>query len=141
VLSTLDDRSAQLDESVDQLQQLVSKLAAGREPIGGAIGPLASAETDLTQMLTESRRPIQGVIENVRPLASAFDERKDEVNAVIDPLAEDYLRLSGLGAYGAFFGFYYCSVKLKINGPAGSDIFIPGGGSPDPSKGRCSRVE
>ncbi|ORV16628.1 MCE family protein [Mycobacterium celatum] len=138
VLSTVDDKSAQLDTSVNQLQQLVSKLAAGRDPIAGAVAPLASAETDLTQMLAASRRPIQGVLENIRPLATALDARKDEINKSIDPLGEDYLRLSALGAYGAFFNFYYCSVKLKINGPAGSDILIPAGGPPDPTKGRCS---
>ena len=27
---------------------------------------------------------------------------------------------------------------MKINGPAGSDVLIPFGGPPDPSKGRCA---
>lgn len=138
VLSAVDGRSAELDASVDQLQKLVSALAAGRDPIAGAIEPLASAETDLTDMLARSRRPIQGVLENTWPLATRIDERKDEINNVIEPLAEDYLRLQSLGTYGSFFNFYYCSVKIKVNGPAGSDIIIPAGGPPDPSKGRCS---
>ena len=89
-------------------------------------------------MLEQSRRPIQGVIENARPLAQRMDERKADINKVIEPLAENYLRLNALGAYGAFFNIYYCSIRMKINGPAGSDILIPFGGPPDPSKGRCS---
>ncbi|OBG16693.1 mammalian cell entry protein [Mycolicibacterium celeriflavum] len=141
VLSAVDGRSAELDKSVDQLQKLVSALAAGRGPIAGAIEPLASAESDLTDMLTRSRRPIQGVLENTWPLATKLDERKDEINKVIEPLAEDYMRLQSLGAYGSFFNFYYCSVKIKINGPAGSDIIIPAGGPPDPTKGRCAFAE
>ena len=67
-----------------------------------------------------------------------MDERKADVNKVIEPLAENYLRLNALGAYGSFFNIYYCSIRIKINGPAGSDILIPFGGPPDPSKGRCS---
>ena len=89
-------------------------------------------------MLVKGRRPVQGVIENLRPLAAKLDERKADVNKVIDPLAENYLRLNALGAYGSFFNIYYCSIRMKINGPAGSDILIPFGGPPDPSKGRCA---
>jgi phospholipid/cholesterol/gamma-HCH transport system substrate-binding protein len=140
VLGTVDEKSAEFDASVDQLQQLITGLAQGRDPIAGAIGPLASAETDLTEMLETSRRPLQGVLENLRPLAGELDRRKSEVNAVIEPLAENYLRLNALGAYGSFFNIYYCSIRMKINGPAGSDILIPFGGPPDPSKGRCAPV-
>lgn len=138
VLGTVDEKGAQFDASVDELQKLISGLSEGRDPIAGAIGPLASAENDLTDMLEKSRRPLQGVIENARPLAQRLDERKADVNKVIEPLAENYLRLNGLGAYGSFFNIYYCSIRMKVNGPAGSDILIPFGGPSDPSKGRCS---
>jgi phospholipid/cholesterol/gamma-HCH transport system substrate-binding protein len=43
VLGTIDEKSAQFDASVDQLQKLVTGLAQGRDPIAGAIPPLASA--------------------------------------------------------------------------------------------------
>lgn len=138
VLATVDEKGAQFDASVDQLQQLITGLAEGRDPIAGAIPPLASASNDLTDMLQKGRRPVQGVLENVRPFAQRLDERKGDVNKVIEPLAENYLRLNALGAYGSFFNIYYCSIRMKINGPAGSDILIPFGGPPDPSKGRCS---
>jgi phospholipid/cholesterol/gamma-HCH transport system substrate-binding protein len=140
VLGTVDERSAEFDASVDQLQQLITGLAEGKDPIAGAIGPLSSATTDLTQMLESGRRPLQGVLENLGPLAGELDRRKAEVNDVIEPLAENYLRLNALGAYGSFFNIYYCSIRMKINGPAGSDILIPFGGPPDPSKGRCAPV-
>lgn len=138
VLGTIDEKSVEFDASVDELQKLVTGLSEGRDPIAGAISPLASAETDLTDMLVNSRRPLQGVLENLRPLATEFDNRKAEVNRVIEPLAENYLRLNSLGAYGSYFNYYICTVTLKFNGPAGSDIFLPIGGVPDPSKGRCS---
>ena len=44
VLGTVDEKGAQFDASVDQLQKLITGLAEGRDPIAGAIGPLASAE-------------------------------------------------------------------------------------------------
>ena len=138
VLATVDEKGADFDASVDRLQQLITGLSEGRDPIAGAIGPLATAENDLTEMLVNSRRPLQGVLEQLRPRATELDDRKAEVNEVIEPLAENYLRLNALGAYGSFFNIFYCSTRMKINGPAGSDILIPFGGPPDPSKGRCS---
>lgn len=141
VLGTVDAKGAQFSASVDELQKLITGLAQGRDAIAGAIPPLASATTDLTDFLKRGRRPLQGVIENTRPIATEIDDRKAEVNNDIEQLGEDYLRLSALGAYGAYFNIYFCTVGLKINGPAGSDIILPFGGQVDPSKGRCAFVK
>ena len=89
-------------------------------------------------MFLDLARQADVVIENMRPLSQALNDRQADVNAVIEPLAENYLRLNALGAYGSFFNIYYCSIRMKINGPAGSDVLIPFGGPPDPSKGRCA---
>jgi phospholipid/cholesterol/gamma-HCH transport system substrate-binding protein len=138
VLTTVDAKGAQFSASVDELQKLITGLAQGRDAVAGAIPPLASTTSDLTDFLKRGRRPLQGNIENIRPLSSEIVDRMPEVNNDIEQLGEDYLRLSALGAYGAYFNIYFCSVSLKINGPAGSDILIPMGGQPDPSKGRCA---
>lgn len=138
VLATADDKRAQFDTSVDQLQQVIASLEQGRDPIAGAISPLAAAEKDLTDMLVQSRRPLQGVIENVRPFATELDDRKAEINGILEPLAENWLRLNALGAYGAFFNIFFCSVSIKFSGPAGSDVVVPVLFPPDPTKGRCS---
>jgi phospholipid/cholesterol/gamma-HCH transport system substrate-binding protein len=122
------------------LQKLITGLAQGRDAVAGAIPPLASTTSDLTDLLKRSRRPLQGVFENTRPIANEINDRLPEVNNDIEQLGEDYLRLAALGAYGAYFNIYFCTVSLKINGPAGSDILIPMGGQPDPSKGRCAFV-
>jgi phospholipid/cholesterol/gamma-HCH transport system substrate-binding protein len=138
VLTTVDAKGAQFSASIDELQKLITGLARGRDAVAGAIPPLASTTSDLTEFLKRGRRPLQGNIENVRPIATEISDRMPEVNNDIEQLGEDYLRLSALGSYGAYFNIYFCSVSLKINGPAGSDILIPMGGQPDPSKGRCA---
>ena len=141
VLGTIDQRSVQFSASVDQLQQLITGLAKNKDTIAGAIPPLASTTTDLTELLKNSRRPLQGILENTRPLATELDNRKAEVNNDIEQLGEDYLRLAALGSYGSFFNIYFCSVTVKINGPAGGDILLPIGGQVDRSKGRCAFVK
>jgi phospholipid/cholesterol/gamma-HCH transport system substrate-binding protein len=141
VLTTVDAKGAQFSASVDELQKLITGLAHGRDAVAGAIPPLASTTSDLTEFLKRGRRPLQGNIENIRPLATEITDRMPEVNNDIEQLGEDYLRLSALGAYGSFFNIYFCSVTIKINGPAGSDILLPLGGQVDPSKGRCAFVK
>lgn len=138
VLGTVDARSSELDVSIDQLQKLISTLNDGRDPIAGAIEPLASTETDLTELLTTSRRPLQGVIENIRPLATTLDDRKGDINPVIERMPENYARIASLGSYGSFFNIFFCSIKFKLNGPAGSDILIPAAAPVDPTGGRCA---
>lgn len=140
VLGTIDAKSSQLDTSIDQLQKLITTLSNGHDPISSAIEPLASAQGDLTDLLTTIRRPIQGVIENVRPLATTLDDRKDEVNAVLDRMPANYARIASLGAYGSFFNIFFCSIKFKLNGPAGSDLLIPAAGPVDPTRGRCAKT-
>ena len=108
VLATVDAKGAQFSASVDELQKLISGLAQGRDAIAGAIPPLASTTTDLTQFLKQARRPLQGVLENTRPIATELQDRQAEVNNDIEQLGEDYLRLSALGAYGAYFNIYFC---------------------------------
>lgn len=137
VLRAADEKSTDLNIGIDKLQQLVTTLSSGSDPIANALPPLAAAQHDLTDVLSTARRPFQGVIENTGALATVLDDRKKDVNAAIEPLAEDYLRLSALGAYGSFFNIYFCSVKIKINGPAGSDILLPAVSPPTSQNGRC----
>jgi phospholipid/cholesterol/gamma-HCH transport system substrate-binding protein len=138
LLGKLDEKNSEFSATLDRLQQLITALANGRDSVAGAIAPLASAEADLTTMLGDSRQSMRGVLQNVRPLAAALDDRKGEVNSAIEPLAENYLRLNALGAYGAFFNIFVCGMNFKVNGPAGSDMVIPFFSPPDTSKGRCA---
>src|ERR1700753_1979187 len=107
VLGTIDQKSAQFSASVDQLQQLITGLAKNKDAIAGAIPPLASTTTDLTELLKNSRRPLQGILENTRPLATELDDRKAEVNNDVEQLGEDYLRLAALRAHRALFYIYF----------------------------------
>ena len=73
VLATVDAKGAQFSDTVDQLQKLITGLAEGRDAIAGAIPPLATTTSDLTDLLKHSRRPLQGTLENLRPLAGELE--------------------------------------------------------------------
>lgn len=112
VLATVDSKSTQFSSSVDQLQQLISGLAQQRDVVAGALPPLASTASSLESVLKDTRPYIKGTIEQARQLATRVDERKADVNVVVENLAENYLRLNALGAYGSF--------STSITAPSGS---------------------
>ena len=139
VLGTVDEKGTQFDASVDQLQKLVTGLAEGRDPIAGAIPPLASAENDLTDMLQQSRRPLQGVIENTRPFAQRIDERKGDVNKVDRTVGRKLLAAQRPWRIWIILQHLLLLDPDKDQRPCPAVIFlILFGGPPDPSKGRCS---
>ena len=77
VLGTVDEKGAQFDASVDQLQQLHHR--PGREPRPDRRRDPAAGvghQRPDRACCRQSRRPMQGVIENLRPLAQRMDERK-----------------------------------------------------------------
>lgn len=92
-------------------------------PVGATINQAHTATVlDSTAKLTQDvvARDLlfaQPVVEQAGALAITQDDHKVEVDATTTPLAENYLRLNGLGAYGYFFDIYYCSIKMRINGP------------------------
>ena len=81
------------------LQKLITGLAEGR-------GPRSPVRSRRWRRPEQPHRHVAAVAqaaagrrENARPLAQRIDERKGDVNKVIEPLAENYLRLNALGAY------------------------------------------
>ena len=139
VLGTVDEKGAQFDASVDQLQKLITGLAEDRDPIAGAIASAGvggerpdrhAAAVAATAAGRHRERPAAGcsASTSARPMSTRSSSRSPRTTC----------GSTRLGAYGSFFNIYYCSIRMKINGPAGSDILIPFGGPPDPSKGRCS---
>ena len=139
VLGTVDEKGTQFNASVDQLQKLITGLAEGRDPIAGAIAPLASAENDLTDMLHEVAQAAAG---RDRECAAAGDSARTSARATSTRSSNRSPRTTCDSTLLAHMGrsstSTICSIRIKINGPAGSDILIPFGGPPDPSKGRCS---
>ena len=128
------ERNRKLPLPIDDIDAVV--LSHAHIDHSGALPNLVKNGYDGPIYTSHATRDLCEVMLADAALIQASDARY--VNKVIEPLAENYLRLNALGAYGSFFNIHYCSIRIKINGPAGSDILIPFGGPPDPSKGRCS---
>lgn len=125
VLTTVDDRRAQFDNGVVELQKLISGLAAQSDPIGDALVRVNDASRSVAGLLQQNRPVVRSDIHELGRLADAINSDKDYVDWALANLPDAYRRLSRLGLYGDFFTFYLCDATLKVNGPDGNPVFVP----------------
>lgn len=129
VLGTVDERDERLRSTIDRLQELVSGLAADREPIGQALERTAGLATTLSDLLAEARGPLRDTVAETGRTATVLDDGSATLEYVLRELPVAYTRLNRLGAYGNFFNFYLCAVRVKTTGPDGAPLISPEFGS------------
>jgi phospholipid/cholesterol/gamma-HCH transport system substrate-binding protein len=136
VLQTIDQRGDQFATTLDELQRLVSGLAAERDPIGDALPRIAGATQDLTELLGQARPDLRSTIEQTGRLASNLDGGSDTLQWVLERLPDTYKKLIRIGAYGSFLQLYICGTNMLVDGPDGKQIEInlPG----EQQTGRCA---
>lgn len=137
VLATIDDRNQQFGTTLDELQRLVSGLAADKDPIGAALPRLAGATGDLTQLLQQARPDLKSTIEQTGRLAGNLDDGSDTVQYVLENLPDAYKKLIRIGSYGSFLNMYICGTNMVFDGPNGQPMIFntPGG----QATGRCAK--
>ncbi|MGV9301522.1 MCE family protein [Amycolatopsis sp. NPDC003676] len=139
VLATIDDRDEQFTTTIDELQRLVSGLAAERDPIGAALPRIAGATKELNDLLTTARPDLRNTIEQTGRLATNLDNGSDQLEWVLGKLPDTYKKLIRIGSYGAFLQLYICGTVLLVDGPNGQpmEVRIPG----SQASGRCTPNE
>ncbi len=139
VLATIDDRDKQFATTVDDLQRMISGLAAQRDPIGEALPRIAGATADLTDLLAQARPDLRNTIEQTGRLATNLDNGSDQIQWVLDKLPATYKQLIRIGAYGSFLQLYVCGTNLLVDGPDGKTqlVRLPG----EQATGRCAPNE
>ncbi len=137
VLATIDERGDQFSTTIDQLQQLISGLAADRDPIGDALPRIAGATGDLSGLLAQARPDLQATIHETSRTAAQLNSGSDTIQWVLDRLPDTYKKLIRLGSYGSFLNMYICNTRFLVDTKDGQDtiLTLPGG----QTTGRCAR--
>jgi phospholipid/cholesterol/gamma-HCH transport system substrate-binding protein len=125
VLGTVDKRNTQFDQGIDNLQKLLTGLAAQSVPIGNALVDVNNASRSIGDLLAQTRDSIKSDVAETGRISSAVNSDDKYVDWALRDLPDAYNRLSRLGLYGDFFTFYLCDVQLKVNGPDGNPVYIP----------------
>ncbi|MGU3293921.1 MCE family protein [Williamsia sp. M5A3_1d] len=135
VLGTVADHRDDFSAAVRSASDLASGLAADRTTVGAALTRIDGAAGTLADLLIDTRDPLRDGIGQLRRTATQLDSGRDTVNSVLGRLPDAYASLSRLGAYGNFFNYYLCGLRVKLTGPDGHDLTLPLIGQ---TTGRCT---
>jgi phospholipid/cholesterol/gamma-HCH transport system substrate-binding protein len=137
-LTTINQRGQKLSDLIVTVQQLVSGLAADREPIGDAIEALGGLTDTTAGLLTEARQPLKDDIAALGGLVNNLNDSEPVVEHFIQFLPEKTAKLTRLVSYGSWFNFYLCSAEgsIGIPGIITQPIDIP---VTQASSARCTR--
>ncbi len=137
-LTVLDGHHDDLDELVSGLSDLMAGLAEDRRAIGESLASINIAALDTADLLARIRPGIKANIDQMGEVAHAINANEDEIREVLDLYPSLSRKLGRLGAYGSFFNFYLCGVKLKLDMPGEDlDVYTPW---VIDDKGRCGGV-
>ena len=135
-LQTVSVNGSSLNTLIIQLQQLISGLAADRDPIANSLTHINDLTTSATRLLTTVRPDLKGDVQQLGRLATTLNDSSDTLTMVLGRLPRAYKVLARLGVYGNFFNFYLCSTNERFTLPNGQVYESPTNYVP---AARCAR--
>lgn len=119
VLDTLVKNAPELNDTIVNLQRLVTGLAGDRDRIGASLGGVDDLTTTLGGLLAQERPDLHTDIAQLGRLSQVIDADAAPLDNLIRRLPGYYIPLGRLGANQSSFQFYVCGVQLRITTPAG----------------------
>ena len=135
VLGSFGGQSDQFGKAVDSLSQLVAGLEARKEDIRNGVAYIDAAAGSISDLLTQTRKPLQQVVHEADRTAGTVLADHDYVDNLLNTLPDAYQKLDRLALNGDFFSFYLCDLLLKLNGKGGQPVYVKLAGQPS---GRCT---
>lgn len=114
VLTTVNDRTAEVSGLIDQLQLLATGLAEQRQPIGDAISALGALTDTTAGLLTSVRPPLKDDIAALGTLAGTLADHGDTVDTFLAGLPHKVQTISRVSSYGGWFNYYLCSASGRV---------------------------
>jgi phospholipid/cholesterol/gamma-HCH transport system substrate-binding protein len=124
VLSTVDTKRDQLDQTIAQLQAFVSGLAADRTAIGDAITNISQLTVATSGLLRDARPDLAHDISGLGSLAALLNANAGVIDTTLARLPGQYQALTRTASAGSWFTFYLCAADGRIG--------LPGGGAVNP---------
>jgi len=112
VLHTISSRGGALANLVTSLQELVSGLAADRQPIGTAISAIASLSGATAGLLQVGRAPLRADIAQLGRLASNLAAHSPTVNTFLRDLPVKMADIARMASYGSWLNFFLCDANV-----------------------------
>ena len=113
VLHTIGSRSGKLANFVSTLQELVSGLAADRQPIGSAVSAIAGLTSATAGLLQVTRPPLRDDITQLGRVATNLADNTPAVNTFLQNLPAKMSKIARLASYGSWLNFFMCNATVS----------------------------
>ena len=114
VLGTVNARDDQLSALIVTLRQLVSGLAADREPIGQAIASIGDLTQTTAGFLDDARPGLKADIAALGDLSTQLDAGGPTIENFLHTAPDKLNTIARAASYGSWFQFYLCSAGGRI---------------------------
>jgi len=112
VLKTVNSRGSELSALVTTLQQLVTGLAADRQPIGSAISAIGQLTSATAGLLQVGRAPLKEDIAQLGRLSGNLVAATPTVTTFLRNLPVKMTEIGRLASYGSWLNFYLCAATV-----------------------------
>lgn len=123
VLGTVDARSAGLDQTIVNMQTLVSGLASDRQTISAALGNINGLASSTASLIQQIRPPLPADLSALSAITDTLASTTDAngKNVLKDTLVKYPSKLNAIirtATYGSWFNFWLCGGDYVLNGQA-----------------------
>jgi phospholipid/cholesterol/gamma-HCH transport system substrate-binding protein len=124
VLGTVSQRSPELSDLIDQMQQLVSGLAQQRRPIGEAITALGGLTDTTAGLLADARPPLKQDIEQLGLLSENLNRQETIIDGLLKEMPTRVGSVTRTASQAGWFNYFGCRMQGKI-GIASLGVEVP----------------
>ena len=120
VLDTTVRHRQQFDQTVNNLEILITGLKDHREQLAGGTAHISNAAGTVADLLAEDRSLLHKTINYLDTVQQPLIDQRDQLEDFIHRVPTG-LNMIGraIGSYGDFVNFYSCDITLKLNGLQG----------------------
>jgi phospholipid/cholesterol/gamma-HCH transport system substrate-binding protein len=117
VLDTTVRHRAQFDQTVNNLEILITGLKDHADPLAAGTAHISNGAGTVADLLAEDRALLHKSINYLDAIQQPLIDQRDQLNDFLHkvPTALNLIG-RGIGSYGDFVNFYACDINLKING-------------------------
>ncbi|MBW0015720.1 MCE family protein, partial [Mycobacterium sp.] len=117
VLDTTVRHRQQFDQTVNNLQVLITGLNDHREQLAGGTAHISNAAGTVADLLAEDRSLLHSTINYLDAVQQPLIDQREQLDDFIHrvPTALNMIGRT-IGSYGDFVNFYACDINLKLNG-------------------------
>jgi phospholipid/cholesterol/gamma-HCH transport system substrate-binding protein len=117
VLDTTVRHRQQFDQTVNNLEVLITGLKNHADPLAAGTAHISNAAGTVADLLAEDRGYLHKTINYLDAIQQPLIDQKDQLNDYFHKVPTA-LNLIGraIGSYGDFVNFYSCDITLKLNG-------------------------